>query len=67
MSREFETWQVEIFKSYDQEASQESMDLSAQESELVRQYAALSAQEELDVDAAADVYLELVKVRHAAL
>ena len=63
LSREFETWQVEIFKSYDQESSQESMDLSAQESELVRQYAALSAQEELDVDAAADVYLELVKVR----
>ena len=63
LSREFETWQVEIFKSYDQEASQESLTLSAQESELVRQYAALSAQEELDVDAAADVYLELVKVR----
>ena len=37
--------------------------LEEQESELVRQYAALSAQEELDVDAAADVYLELVKVR----
>ena len=55
LSREFETWQVEIFKSYDQEASQESLSLSAQESELVRQYAALSAQEELDVDAAADV------------
>lgn len=63
LSREFETWQVEIFKSYDQESSQESLDLGAQESELVRQYAALSAQEELDVDAAADVYLELVKVR----
>lgn len=63
LSREFATWQVEIFKSYDQEASQESLDLGAQESELVRQYAVLSAQEELDYDAAADVYLELVKVR----
>ena len=63
LSREFETWQVEIFKSYDQEASQESLSLGAQESELVRQYGALSAQETLDADAAADVYLELVKVR----
>ena len=63
LSKEFETWQIEYFKSYDAEASAQSLELATQESQLVRQYAALSSQGELDYDAAADIFLELVQVR----
>ena len=63
LSKEFETWQIEYFKSYDAESSAQSLALATQESQLVRQYAALSSQEELDYDAAADIFLELVSVR----
>ena len=63
LSKEFETWQIEYFKSYDAESSAQILALATQESQLVRQYAALSSQEELDYDAAADIFLELVSVR----
>ena len=63
LSKEFEPWQIEYFKSYDAEASSQSLELATQESQLVRQYAALSSQGEPDYDAAADIFLELVRVR----
>ena len=63
LSKEFEMWQIEYFKSYDAESSPQSLELAAQESQLVRQYAALSSQGEMDYDAAADIFLELVSVR----
>ena len=63
LSKEFEMWQIEYFKSYDAESSAQSLALATQESQLVRQYAALSSQGEMDYDAAADIFLELVSVR----
>ena len=63
LNKEFETWQVELFRSYDETSSSQALALSEQEAQLVSQYALLCAQEEMDVDAAAEIYLELVDVR----
>lgn len=64
LGREFDTWQVELFKAYDEQSSAESLALTNEETQLERQYAVLSAQDEMDYDAAAEVYLQLVDVRN---
>ena len=63
LKKEFAQWQIEYFAGYDEASSAQGLDLAAQESQLVRQYALLCAQDERDYDAVADVFLELVNVR----
>ena len=63
LQKEFTDWQIEIFRNYDGASSSQTLALTNRETELVRQYALLSAQDEMDYDAIADVYLELVEIR----
>ena len=63
LQKEFLSWQIELFESYDEESSEQGLALTDQESQFIRQYALDMSQDEVDVDAIAELYLELVDVR----
>ena len=63
LKKEFADWQIAIFESYDEETSSQGLALTSRETQLVRQYAMLTAQDPVDYEAIADLYLELVSVR----
>ena len=63
LEKEFASWQIDYFKSYDEEASAQSLALTSQESQLVSQYTLAASQQEVDYDRLTEIYLELVAVR----
>lgn len=63
LEKEFASWQIDYFKSYDEEASAQSLALTSQESQLVSQYTLAASQQEIDYDRLTEIYLELAAVR----
>ena len=63
LEKEFASWQIDYFKSYDEEASARSLALTSQESQLISQYTLAASQQEIDYDRLTEIYLELVSVR----
>jgi len=64
MKGAFEDWQIDQYESYDSSGSEDSLELSRQETELIRQYEALISADPVDYDAVCELYVKMVGVRN---